>query len=152
MNHQTEAIGNKPLYQAIGWVKGELVSLGSDPTRHELLTTEGNDRLRVLGINSRLRKWLQNHDDRTGYWTMYPRTGRDGQLKVFLAHKPALPRDWEDGQFNITGKVVWQDEGKGVIAVRIERNLELPSPELEKFWKPFAVSVQGYLPGKAVGH
>jgi hypothetical protein len=144
---------SRPLYQAIGWIRGELVPLEHDPTKYELLTAEGGDRLPIFGMKPQLRKWLETQDDRSGYWTIYPRTDREtGKLRLSISHKPQHEPAWEDGQFNFVGRVVFQDAEKGIIGIRIKRNLEPPPDSADRpEWKPFILSLRGFLPGRVVG-
>lgn len=143
INKRSEA--EKPLYQAIGVLEGELIQ---DEDRYLIATA---DAVYPVIVGQKIRKWLDRHPDcRSGFWSVYPRQMGVLFFKVNgLLKKPATEPDI----FRIAGTIHSQDSEAGTVKISIRRNSPAPAG-LEKtlHWRPFLLELIGELPGFGAGH
>lgn len=148
----------RPTFRCVGVIRGQYIP-SAESMHSGILVTEDGYKFPALLISKALKHFSQNPEqlDQVHFWSCWPHTRKEAPGLFFQL--TALRKDADElianenyqDTFTICGIVVFQCHETGTLVLRIKRNEKAPDEKKDtRAWKPFPVTVEGYLPNEAI--
>ena len=148
----------QPTFRCVGVIRGQYVPSAESMHSGVLVTDDGYN-FPALLISKALKYFSQNplELDQLHIWSCLPHTRKETPGLFFQltalrkdADELIVSENYQD-TFTICGIVVFQCHETGTLVLRIKRNEKAPDEKKDtRAWKPFPVTVEGYLPNEAI--